>query len=305
VHKYIVSPAAEELELVAVRADQLPTPGRITRQIIDHLLHARSAVADLTGRNPNVFYELAVRHTARLPVALIVDEGEDALPFDIAQMRVIRFDHTNLASADRCRQTLVEHLRAGLEGVVDSIVADFDPLIGGYRVEHRLSELFHSLRETLHANIASNHMVAQVMSEMDLPADSENKKRVEAALGEVVDQAVDDLRGNSFVEVDPSSLLGRPCIPQLIPYDEQQSASDFLETIWREFADETEIPRFKYGYLWVLRDKETGHSLHEMGRIWARRRGHDYDWCQLSETGIEPGMRLEAVRPERRHKQQP
>jgi hypothetical protein len=33
--------------------------------------------------------------------------------------------------------------------------------------------------------------------------------------------------------------------------------------------------------------------------------GHDYDWRQLSETGIEPGMRLEAIRPERRHGQQP
>jgi hypothetical protein len=305
VHEYIVSPAAEELGQVAVRADQLATPGRITRQIIDHLLHARSAVADLTGRNPNVFYELAVRHTARMPVALIVDEGEAALPFDIAQMRVIRFDHTNLASADRCRQALVEHLRAGLSGAVDSIVSDFDPLIGGYRVEHRLSELFNSLKETLHANIATNQMVAQVMGEMDLPASSENTKRVEAALGEVVDQAVEDLRGSSFVEVDPSPLLGRPCIPQLVPYDDRQIASDFLETIWREFADETAIPRFKYGYLWVLRNKATGQLLYELGRIWARRRGHDYDWRQLSETGIEAGMRLEAIRPERRAKQRP
>jgi hypothetical protein len=136
-------------------------------------------------------------------------------------------------------------------------------------------------QETLHANIATNQMVAQVMGEMgemDLPAGSENTKRVEAALSEVVDQAVEDLRGSSFVEVDPSPLLGRPCIPQLVPYDDRQIASDFLETIWREFADETAIPRFKYGYLWVLRNRE---------------------------TGIEAGMRLEAIRPERRAKQHP
>jgi hypothetical protein len=113
------------------------------------------------------------------------------------------------------------------------------------------------------------------------------------------------LRGSSFVEVDPGPLLGRPCIPQLVPYDYEQSASDFLETTWREFADETEIPRFKYGYLWVLRNRETGQLLYEMGRIWARRRGHDDDWRQLWETGIEPGMRLEAIRPERRAKQHP
>jgi hypothetical protein len=220
-------------------------------------------------------------------------------------MRVIRFDHTDLASANRCRQTLVEHLRAGLEGAVDSIVSDVDPPVGANRVEHRLLELLDSLKETLHANIASIQMVTQVMSEMDLPAGSEDKKRVGATLGEAADQAVEDGLGNPFVEVDPSPLLGRPCLPQPIPYDEQQSASDFLETIWREFAEETRIPRFNYGYLWVLRDRETGRLLHEMGRIWARRRGHDDDWRQLSETGIGPGMRLEAIRPERRHEQRP
>jgi hypothetical protein len=250
-------------------------------------------VADLTGRDPNVFYELAVRHAARLPVALIVDERDAEPPFDIDHLRVIRFDHTDLASANRCRQALVEHLRAGLEGAVDSIIADVDPLVGAHRVEHRLTELLDSLKETLHANVASIQMVTQVMSEMDL-----------AAGGEAADQAVEDVVGNPFVEVDPSPLLGRPCLPQLIPYDDQQSASDFLETIWREFADEAGIPRFKYGYMWVLRDKETGRLLNELGRIWARRRGHDYDWRQLSETGIEPGMRLEAIRPDRRHKQQ-
>jgi hypothetical protein len=83
-------------------------------------------VAGLTGRNPNVFYVLGVRHMANLPVALIVAHDEPALPFDLAQMRVIRYDHTSLDSAERCRQTLVEHLRAGLEGAVDSPISDFD-----------------------------------------------------------------------------------------------------------------------------------------------------------------------------------
>jgi hypothetical protein len=64
---FIVARAAQELELTAVRADQMGEPGQITLQVINHILGARAAVADLTGLNPNVFYELAVRHTARLP----------------------------------------------------------------------------------------------------------------------------------------------------------------------------------------------------------------------------------------------
>src|ERR1700686_4966934 len=69
--KFIVDRAAEELGLKAVRADEIGQPGQITHQVISHILGARAVVADLTTRNPNVFYELAVRHTLRLPVALI------------------------------------------------------------------------------------------------------------------------------------------------------------------------------------------------------------------------------------------
>jgi hypothetical protein len=300
VHKHIVSPAAKEAGLKAVRADELAAPGRITNQIIDHLLHARSAVADLTGRNPNVFYELGVRHMANLPVALIVAHDEPALPFDLAQMRVIRYDHTNLDSAELCRKTLVDHLRAGLEGAVDSPISDFDRPPSGYRFEQWLSEMVNDVRETLVARLAEDPRLTEATGEADRSASSENQRRVEAALDDAVDEAVEDLRESALVEIDPSPLLGRPCARQWLPYDEQQIVSEFLENIWQGFAKETGIPRFKYGYLWVLRDKQTGQPLYDMGRIWAKQFRHDFDHRPLSETGIRPGMRLEAIRPERR-----
>jgi hypothetical protein len=62
---FIVARAAADLGLTAIRADQIAAPGQITLQVIDHILQAKAAVADLTGRNPNAFYELAVRHSAR------------------------------------------------------------------------------------------------------------------------------------------------------------------------------------------------------------------------------------------------
>src|SRR6185437_7434531 len=135
--QFIIAKAAEELGLTAVRGDQLAEPGQITLQVIDHILGARAAVADLTGLNPNVFYELAVRHTARLPVALIAEKG-CSLPFDIAQMRTIFFDHTDLQSADECRQAIVAHLTEALKGAVDSPIAtsiDVQSLQSGSVVE--------------------------------------------------------------------------------------------------------------------------------------------------------------------------
>jgi hypothetical protein len=142
--RFIVGRAAEELGLKAVRADEIATPGQITLQVIDHILGARTVVADLTGRNPNVFYELAIRHAARLPVALIVDRNDPPLPFDIGQMRAIRFDHTDLESADQCRQAIVAHIRQALEGAVDSPVAtsiDLRTLAGGNQLERSVAKL--------------------------------------------------------------------------------------------------------------------------------------------------------------------
>jgi len=124
VRDHIVKPAVDELGLRAVRADDLSTPGQITLQVVEHVLGARAAVADLTGRNPNVYYELALRHAVRLPVVLIADHEEiDRLPFDIQQMRVIAVDHTDLESAARAKQQIVLQLGAALRGAIDSPIA--------------------------------------------------------------------------------------------------------------------------------------------------------------------------------------
>lgn len=87
----IVRPAAEQNGLIAVRADEISAPGNITDQVIEHLYLARIVVADLTFRNPNVFYELAVRQSFGLPVVPIARGGE-VLPFDVATERVLWLD---------------------------------------------------------------------------------------------------------------------------------------------------------------------------------------------------------------------
>jgi hypothetical protein len=149
--KFVVARAAAELGLTAVRADKISEPGQITLQVIDHVLRARAAVADLTGSNANVYYELAIRHTAKLPVALIA-EKDCVLPFDIAQMRTIFVDHTDLASADNCREAIVVQLREALSenAVIDSPIAtsiDVRALQSGDKVERNIAELVTSVEE--------------------------------------------------------------------------------------------------------------------------------------------------------------
>jgi len=124
VRDWVVTPAARQAaDLETIRADDVGEPGQITAQAVQHCLKARAAVADLTGGNPNVYYELSVRHGAQLPVVLIAEEGTK-LPFDISQSRVIFFDHTNLSSAGKATKDLQAQIEASLTGTPDNPISD-------------------------------------------------------------------------------------------------------------------------------------------------------------------------------------
>jgi len=72
------------------RADQIDEEGLITNQIIERLLEDDLVVADLTGLNPNVFYEVAVRHAARKPIVHLITKGQ-TIPFDVSNMRTVQY----------------------------------------------------------------------------------------------------------------------------------------------------------------------------------------------------------------------
>lgn len=108
--KHIIAPAANECDYEAIRADRISEPGMITSQVIQHILEDPLVIADLTGRNPNVFYELAIRHAVRKPVVQVIQIGEP-IPFDVAQSRTIQVDHHDLDSVANCRDQLVKQIQ--------------------------------------------------------------------------------------------------------------------------------------------------------------------------------------------------
>jgi len=108
--KHIIAPATKECGYTTVRADKISEPGIITSQVIQHLVDDPLVVADLTGHNPNVFYELAVRHAIKRPIVQIIQAGE-SIPFDVAGTRTIQLDHRDLDSVARCREELIRQIR--------------------------------------------------------------------------------------------------------------------------------------------------------------------------------------------------
>ena len=91
----LAQPALDELGLTVVRADQIGEPGMITTQVLEYLKRSRLAIADLSYLNPNVFYEVALRHALRLPVVQLIRKA-DRLPFDVNQSRTLVFDTSDI-----------------------------------------------------------------------------------------------------------------------------------------------------------------------------------------------------------------
>lgn len=109
--KYVISPAAEHCGYAALRADQISEPGLITSQVIQHIIDDPLVIADLTERNPNVFYELAIRHALRKPLVQIIKRGEQ-IPFDVAGTRTIPVDHRDLESVEEAKQEIVRQIES-------------------------------------------------------------------------------------------------------------------------------------------------------------------------------------------------
>jgi hypothetical protein len=110
VFEYIIKPAAQDLGYRAERTVEEPRSGWLTDRIVRYLVEAPMVVADLTDRNPNVFYELAIRHVTRKPFVQMMQEGQQ-VPFDISGLETIFYDPSSLRSAAGARESLVRQMR--------------------------------------------------------------------------------------------------------------------------------------------------------------------------------------------------
>ena len=73
-------------------AHHISKPGSITKQVIEAIYNAKLVIANLSERNPNVMYELALRHAIGKPVIMIVERGTP-VPSDIIMQRTVLYDN--------------------------------------------------------------------------------------------------------------------------------------------------------------------------------------------------------------------
>ena len=84
VYREIIAPAVQAAGLEPIRADEERVGGTIHKPMFERLMLCDYAVADITGANPNVYYELGIRHAMRPRSTVILFAEGTTLPFDIA-----------------------------------------------------------------------------------------------------------------------------------------------------------------------------------------------------------------------------
>lgn len=223
VRDWVVKPAAEAAAgLTTLRADDVGEPGQITAQAVQHCLQAKAAVADLTGGNPNVYYELSVRHGAQLPVVLIAEEGTK-LPFDISQSRVIFFDHTDLNSAGKAKEELRVQIEASLDSPPDNPISD------GMRLAQ------------LQAGDAEEQTLAMVLDRLQRLAQA--TEQIDARLGRA-EQSTTIEKWPRPITTRPRKLtLTRAEYEALLAEDARQRSLENEETLQTQAEAEREEPR--------------------------------------------------------------
>jgi hypothetical protein len=101
--------------LEIIRADESSSQGMISTDIINRLMFSDFVVVDITYPNPNVFYELGLRHACNAAGTIIIKDKESkSVPFDISHLRYIEYSNTPaglLELKERLKSTFFEYAK--------------------------------------------------------------------------------------------------------------------------------------------------------------------------------------------------
>lgn len=112
-------------------------PGSITNEIISRIYNADLVIANLTGLNPNVMYEIAIRHAAKKPIILIMEHGDQKQPFDIYDERII-FYHDDIAGTLELKNNIIK----AEKNLINEELEVSNPIYDALQYELREKSLF-------------------------------------------------------------------------------------------------------------------------------------------------------------------
>jgi hypothetical protein len=123
-YREVIKPVAEEqLGFEILRVDEIQAPGIILEDIQRQIAASHAVVAEISTRNPNVFYELGYAHALAKPAVLLVRRQDSSeVPFDIKSFRAIYYDDS-IGGKRIVERNLRAHLEAVKRGVLVNTLA--------------------------------------------------------------------------------------------------------------------------------------------------------------------------------------
>lgn len=119
VMKHLITPVCNSKEYEVIRGDLINSANKIDDDIINHLENDELAIADLTGCNPNVFYEIGYRSAIGRTTVYIAEKGTE-FPFDTNHIRTIPYNLKDLDSVEDFKHRLSATIESLPENQNDS-----------------------------------------------------------------------------------------------------------------------------------------------------------------------------------------
>jgi len=93
VYKDHIAGVLSAMSLTYARADDFFSSREIMRDVWSGIYNADIVIADCTGKNPNVFYELGIAHAIGKTAIMITQSAAD-IPFDVGNIRYLAYEYT-------------------------------------------------------------------------------------------------------------------------------------------------------------------------------------------------------------------
>lgn len=120
---HIINPVVTALGYdQVIRVDEISAVDHIDSTVINHLEKDGLVIVDMSGHNPNVFYEFGYRQALKLPLIPLIEDNDEKIPFDVTTLRTIRYSLHDLDKVEKFKSKL----KQTIEALSDSIKAVTD-----------------------------------------------------------------------------------------------------------------------------------------------------------------------------------
>lgn len=233
VYKGIIVPAVQEAGYEPIREDISATPGSIPKSIVKKLAESQVVIADLTGINPNVFYELGIRHVfSKSGTVLIISKGE-TIPFDNASHRVIQYTN-ELADLDDIHQQITTAIISRENNIenADNIVHDTFPQFPidmvSFFEQSMQDNRYNELQKSLSTLTKENKQLRAMLASQGI-IDNTTNVRIQRSVKEIISEARFALqKSGKEVLIHMHQLIGSNEIDKFLDYLEDVMEAGYL-----------------------------------------------------------------------------